>query len=185
MMKRNKKLKGFSFIEVMVAVFIFSLIMTIVVAVFANVIKNQRLSKKIQTNLENIRFAQEYIAKNIRMSTVDGTYGSGAESEVFIFNHSQSKCIRYRFANNTIEESSVSISNRTAGFDGSLGTADDADCSQVPYGSSSALISSSNSLSGNFYVVQSSSTALGKVVISMKVDESYEMAQTTVSLRDY
>ena len=63
-----KKERGFSFLEIMVSVFIFSLMMTTISITFSNLFKNYRNSRAIQTNLENAQFIINSMAKSLRTS---------------------------------------------------------------------------------------------------------------------
>ncbi len=67
-----KKRKGFTLIELMVSIFIFLIIMTAIVAIFARQIQAYRHARVSQGDLENAQFAMNYMAKTLRTATVLG-----------------------------------------------------------------------------------------------------------------
>ena len=69
MIKKNKKFAGFSFVELMISIFILSLIMLASVAVFSSIVKARKDALKVSTDIETGREAIEIMAKNIRMSS--------------------------------------------------------------------------------------------------------------------
>jgi prepilin-type N-terminal cleavage/methylation domain-containing protein len=202
-MKNKSSKKGFSLIEVLVAMSIFSLIIISFVSSFAGSYFTFRSSKAIQRNLEQSQNAMNLIAKNLRTSTLvscdSGSCSSSGErySSIRVFDYSQMKCIDYRFNGNSangyvVEQASVSTS-----FE---------DCETVSAGSYSNMISSSqNHISfGGFYALPSVSPdpststlgSVGRITISFEVCSGTDAGcstkvtgkakiQSTVSLRDY
>lgn len=175
---------GFSLMELMVSMFVFSVIMAAVVGVFAQSASSFRRAKDIQRNLEDAQYAMNLMAKTIRTSSVEYDYTENLD----IYDYSQSKCIRYSHSDETKKIKYGEIS------------ADDPDsCSDLDSITLSDLISGYvNSVS--FDVTPSEvPTApdpgiVGKVTISMEVcatadceamEKDKVRIQTTVSLRDY
>lgn len=172
---KNKKLAGFSLLEMIIAIFIFSLVITAAVSVFVASYNAQRKAKEIQLGVEDSRGAIEIMAKNIRMGTIDGT--DGIKKEIAFYNYSQGKCIKYAFENGKIMTGELSGSRL-----------ENLDCSSIstPWN----LIADSIVDDLNFNITESKyseteDSIVGKVTISIKIIDSKEPIQTTISLRDY
>lgn len=170
-------LSGFSLVELLVATFIFSLIVVTAISVFLNVYSNQNRVRKIQQGVEASRTAMELMAKNIRMGAIDGSY-SAESDHIYFYNYSQGKCITYSIQDNKIKFKELSVKR-----------IDQPDCSTASYGQLSDLVSVDNIESLNFKITKSfygeSNPLVGRVTMVIKVEDSNEPAQTTISLRDY
>lgn len=98
-----KNKKGFSLLEIIVAVFIFSLFMTSMSVVFSRFYLGYKKTKYVQKNLENAQAAINSMAKTMRTSSLTGgplIPGSPFTSySLRIFDYSQLKCIEYEFLN--------------------------------------------------------------------------------------
>lgn len=193
-----KNKKGYSFLEILISVFIFVVLMASFTFVFIRFFSSYKSTKAIQRNLENAQYAMNLIAKTLRTSSViycgigtDKACASSPYLATRVFDYSQEKCIAYIFGDST-----------TLGQKGNLyysevtmpsGTSDPkAWCGSV--GFPSWPIINSNYLDGSFFItpsdIDSSPPKAGKVTISMKVcsDSTCKDSakiQTTVSLRDY
>jgi prepilin-type N-terminal cleavage/methylation domain-containing protein len=66
----NKKSKGLTLIELIVAMGIFSVIIVIVVGLFVATLKGYRKSAALQNVQENARFLMDFMTKEIRQSTI-------------------------------------------------------------------------------------------------------------------
>jgi len=143
-------------LEVMVAVFIFSLIMIAASYIFVKAFQGYRNARAIQKDLENAQYTMNLMAKTIRTSSI---ISSGTDY-VRIFDYSQTAgngCIEYRFNNS---ENKIKA--------GSTHTTDKASCT----GSTSITLSDLSNVyvdKAVFSVVKSESGKVGKVTISMKV----------------
>jgi prepilin-type N-terminal cleavage/methylation domain-containing protein len=75
--------KGFTLIEMMVSIFIFSFIMVVIGTVFASQFKTYKDTRDIQGDLENAQFALNYVSKTLRTAEMIG-YGSsnGSKSDL-------------------------------------------------------------------------------------------------------
>jgi len=186
----NKKSKyaGFSLMEMIVAIFVFSIVMTTVMAVFVNVSTSRKKIKAIQKDVEDARFGMELMAKSLRMSSVvkcdeTSTCDGSLTYELRVFDYSQGKCVRYKLDTfNHLQSSAISATGL-------------ADCdSKVDGDFTFSNMTGGNVSSLNFAAIKSDNTKFGKVTIAMKVcykgicsgnsgDEAN--IQTTVSLRDY
>lgn len=179
----KRKLAGFSLLEMIVAMFIFSLIITATVSVFVASYAAQRKSKDIQLAIEDSRGAIELMAKNIRMGTIDSADTiPGTADEIAFYNYSQNKCIKYKFANNNIEVGEVPGSRVTE--------PDCSDTTKVSYSMNSLIASSivdklAFDIKKSKYDPSNPPNVVGRVTISIKIIGSDEPIQTTVSLRDY
>ncbi len=182
------KKRGFSFLEIMISIFIFSLMMTTISITFASLFENYRNSRAIQMNLENAQFIINTMAKSLRTSSVL----SSTASSIKFYNYSDSNCFSYKFEDNSLQVASVSISNV------SYPTVEErkAQCSSASLTYSNIL---TNVNDANFSVIQSSEgtpNVMGKVTVSIDVcansgsecsESVHDRAriQSSVSLRDY
>ena len=179
--KINKSLfegrHGFTLIEVLVALFIFTLIVTASSTSFIRFITSYKDARAIQRDLEDAQHVMNLMAKTIRTSSIVDY----SASMLRIFDYSQVSCIEYVF-----DGSNLSFS--TASDGGSAIT--EATCI------SDTLVSQGNLISGKvsnliFDVAPSSDVSgfeeIGKATISIEVSRENDSAQiqTTVSLRDY
>ncbi len=194
-MKRiNAKNKaGYTFLEVIVATFVFALIMVSVSGFFANIFSNYNHAKKIQKNTENAQSTMNYAAKVLRTSTII-SYSSDNKT-IRVYDYSQRKCVEFKF-----EKGDLKYGEKTYGNE----TDDDAktDCKTATDLSNFNLLNNSiGNPNSNFFVTSSSDSPIktvGKVTIVMRVCVSdangdcpddnkanFTQLQTTVSLRDY
>lgn len=190
--------KGFSLLEVIVATFVFSIVIVSSTIIFGSSIKGYRNVRVIQKDLENAQSAMNIMAKTLRTSSVyqcssDGLFWGADCSSVIpikairIFDYSQSKCVMYKFrsSDNVLEEIKFSVAE---------GDEPDVDCmtdSNYKGTTASDLVATGN-VTGRFDVIQSSIGQVGKVTISMEVapnpsasEKDKVRIQTSVSLRDY
>jgi prepilin-type N-terminal cleavage/methylation domain-containing protein len=91
--KRQKFGKGFSLVEVLVAVFLFSLTITMLMAAFSGFLKNQINAKRNQRDIENAQYAMNLMAKTLRTSKIVDT--SNPNFPLNVYDYSQGKCLRY------------------------------------------------------------------------------------------
>jgi prepilin-type N-terminal cleavage/methylation domain-containing protein len=180
--KKKKNYRGFTFIEMMISLFIFSLAAVAFTTAFAGFIKAQARARFVQQNVESVRSAMEIMAKNIRTSTVRSDETD--TDHITILNYSQSKCIRYDITGSNIFVKEENV-------------AADATCATMESGSAgtSSLLSGEATLEdGQFSVTKTdpAGPTMGKVTITVKVSAGGANAnadtvtvQTTVSLRDY
>ncbi len=100
--KNSKVKKGFSLVEMLVAVFIFLIVMTAVVTIFARQSESFSYLRIQQRNTENAQFAINFIAKTLRTSTIVGDPLLGtnpSETDIHVFDYSQDLCFRFQFDN--------------------------------------------------------------------------------------
>ena len=96
---KNKKnsLAAFTLIEVLVALMIFSVVLTGVSGIFGNFVKNYTASKQIQKNLENVQYAMNSMAKTLRTSAILDPLISSDGDYIIVYDYSQAKCIKFAF----------------------------------------------------------------------------------------
>ena len=111
-MKKNKNNSGFTLVEMLVTVFVFSIIMTIAGSIFVQALDLQRRAFSIQDLEETGRFALETMAREIRfgdIQTADSNCPSSPSDELQIM-HPVNGDIIYRHRDTRI----VKVTNGTA-----------------------------------------------------------------------
>lgn len=186
-LNKIKNEKGMTLLEVMVAIFIFSLIMVAVVQIFGSSASGYRNAVKIQRNLEDAQFAMNEMTKTLRTSTVVSS--AGLQTDIKIFDYSRptddsnnGNCIEFKFDTNKIIMASSSAS-------------DSESCGNMIFGNSDFNEMTAGKIENmKFEIVPSASGGVGKVTISMEVcadsggicsSTGKVQIQSTVSLRDY
>jgi len=171
---KNVRKNGFTLIEIIVAMFIFVLVISGSTVVFANVFRSYGDAKDIQENMENAQYAMNLMGKTFRTSSVASGDGEGLD-DIVVFDYSQEKCIRYYFDSSSNNLMKAEI--ETEEFSSCDGT--------TPSG---GVAMTSGDVSGSFNVESSEEdTAVGKITISMTISKGKNTVnlQTTTSLRDY
>lgn len=97
--------RGFTLVEMIVAVFIFSIVMLIAVGALVSIIEANRKAQNVKSVMNNLNFALDSMTRAIR---VGGTYDCGGScasdgTEEFTFISTDGEEIRYRY--NTIDQS--------------------------------------------------------------------------------
>lgn len=152
--------KGFSLMEVIIGVFIFSLVAVSTVAIFQKSLSGYRKAAFVQKDMESGQFAVNLMAKVLRSSEIIIPSASGKTALVRAFDYSQDKCLEYRFQGNILE-------SRSAGLPGGTGDKT-AWCGSADLGSWSPM--TTGSVAGNFDVfLPVVSEAAGRVDISLAV----------------
>lgn len=168
--------------ELMVAIFIFTVITLTATATFTNIFSSWKTTRQIQANLENARTAMETIGKNIRMSN-KLKLSSGVLS---MFNNSQGKCIEYHSTGGNLE------SNVCTPSDAAI-TAATYNCGSDPcdsgrsYTGWTTLIDSNATVSFNVVPTDVAGKKVGKATVNIVVGTgaTKQYLQTTTSFRDY
>lgn len=183
--RENKQ--GFTLLELLISVFIFSLVMIAVVSLFVRFVTFQKRSRGIQQNMEDTRYAMELMAKTLRTSSVVSCNNftraicNARESSIEIYDYSQNKCIRFYSQNNRIRMGSTAT--------------DRANCNSGATMASTDLVDNFvRNLDFRATKTDTASSQVGKVTISVKVcsttsctgaENDQANLETTVSLRDY
>jgi len=174
---------GFSLLEVVLAVFIFSLIAVGITTYFANITLANQNTKRLQQNLEDTRFAMNRIAKVLRTSVVINPN----VQTIRVYDYSQSSCIEYAFSSGGMNERIAALPVGTVNEKVWCATGNPS------FSAWSALVSASGNavFEGRFFVVSSEDTSpnerAGRVVMNARIQRGNNEStmQTTVSLRNY
>lgn len=197
-----KKQKGFTFIEIIIAVFIFALMMMAVAGIFSSSIGGYQKARAVQKNLEDAQFIMNQMAKILRTSSVaDGPDDSYSDS-IVVFDYSQGKCFKYIFDGNNIKfgktnEPPPTVPPASPSPARELFEKNPISwcASNIPPNSTLTPMAALD-VTGKFKITKSkpgigNDGVLGKVTISMKVCSNVGCTadkadiQTSVSLRDY
>ncbi|MBP9697675.1 MAG: prepilin-type N-terminal cleavage/methylation domain-containing protein [Candidatus Moranbacteria bacterium] len=186
----RKSYKGLTLIEVLVSLFIFSIMMAATAQIFTKAFSGYRNTRAIQRDVENAQYALNLISKELRTSTVvaplTGPFPKPFASVKF-YDHSQGLCFYYR-----IDTTAKALQVASAFSTGP------ADCTTKNVGTPATI--STGTVSGSFQVTPSCSSVVtsgctgakraGKVTISLDISEGAgsthkAQIQTTSSLRDF
>lgn len=98
------KQRGFTLIEIIVAIGIFTAVITMALATFLNISNIQRKAGALRAINDNLNFALEVMSREIRSGK--GYCDSSCSASSFNFTNSQDKKVVYRLYENSIEMSS-------------------------------------------------------------------------------
>lgn len=178
----KKSYRGLTLIEVIVSLFIFSLMMVAVSQIFAKAFSGYRNTRATQRDVENAQYALNLLSKELRTSTVvaptSGPYPLRSDYVKF-YDHSQGRCFYYRIVGAPTNALQVASASSTG----------PADCTTRNVGTPVTI--STGTVSGSFRVTPSQgggSKRAGKVTISLDISEDAThraQIQTTASLRDF
>ncbi|EKE19524.1 MAG: hypothetical protein ACD_8C00144G0007 [uncultured bacterium] len=186
-LKTGKKVSskgGFSLVEVLVAMFVFSLVGVMLAGSFSGFLKSYVSAKKAQKSSESALNAINLMAKTIRSSTLYTTPIINSGSQILMLDNSQGSCVSFRYFNEAIQ---VAVGTAVA--------SDVTECTEASFTNFSNLTSVDDVtgvgdvtglvFSGTASDLASATPVIGKVQISMKVqDKASTHLQTTVSLRN-
>jgi prepilin-type N-terminal cleavage/methylation domain-containing protein len=180
--------KGFSLIEVLVAMFIFTLMAAAVSSIFAKTMLAQKNAKIGQKNLETAQFAMNQVAKNIRGSSLLRR----GWNTIIIFNHSQKTCIAYTFGGSTsppVQFRLVQRINSNMTYAGCKSVAND-NSANLDVAIGAPIDMTSYGVGGTFTIYPSAPSLPEVVTIGMDVPTSATSSvgrvkiQTSVALRN-
>lgn len=191
-LKKNKK--GFSLVEVLMTMLVFTIILVGVAGYFTNIVRANQNSRRILENMEDVRFAMSRVSKILRTSVVIRPSGGGSANTLRVFDYSQRKCLEYTFTAGEIREA-VSVGSVPSGAEGieKLWCGETGGAPAMTLSSPISIVSSTGgaSFSGSFTVypsnVISGSEQAGRVVMNVTVsrENNSSTLQTTVSLRNF
>ncbi|MFA6974146.1 MAG: prepilin-type N-terminal cleavage/methylation domain-containing protein [Parcubacteria group bacterium] len=197
---KNKNYKAFSLVEVLMATFVFSVIMVGVAGAFSSSVFSYKSGKNIQQNLEQAQFAMNLMTKTIRTSSIVrcydgsgwtvpvGTCPAGIYDGIMVYDYSQAKCIQYLYnaqGKITVNYGEINDAANMAAGCKTWGTAQD-----MALNINELLLRVTQSAAAG----AGTPATVGKVTISMEACSNAGCAgnandrailQTTVSLRDY
>jgi len=104
----NKNKKGFTLVELVVGVAIFSLVIMVVVSLFTVALRSQRKSIAIQNIQDNGRYLIGFMAKEVRMSEIRTSDG---EISVLYIHHLEHGDIAYEFTGTQITRNNEPINS--------------------------------------------------------------------------
>jgi prepilin-type N-terminal cleavage/methylation domain-containing protein len=181
---KNKKInnrKGFTMVEVIVAIVVFVIVMAGSAGVFASSFKSYKSAKNVNENMKNAQFAMNLMSKTFRTSSVK----QATSTTVIVFDYSQSSCIRYVFNGTALTKATATaVVSEPACNTGAFFSAPMAMTSGTVTGSFRA-VSSAGSDGSN------TSTRVGLVTVTMEINSgggttaTRARIQSTSSLRDY
>ena len=98
--------KGFTIIEMLIAVAIFVVVITISLTSFLNITDVQRKAEAFRSINDNLNFSLETMAREIRTST---NYNVGTDGTSITVNNAYNENVTYRLNNKRVERSSDGI----------------------------------------------------------------------------
>lgn len=167
--------RGFSLIEVLVSLFVFTLVMVAASQIFTQSFNGYRYAKSLQRDIENAQYLSGILSKELRTATiVDPNDLTDNAQSIQFYEHSQGLCIQYRISGGTLQVARENSSGPSTCNGASL---------------SSFTVVSSGTISGGFDVIPSSASprTVGRVTLALRISEGAhsEVIQSTVSLRDF
>ena len=146
--------RGISFIETLIAIAIFSLVIMVATSVAAVYLRNRKIINQYQEASEELSLTLNYLSKELRMSSPGASLTTnGEKTTIATINNHDAEPVTYAFVSGNL--------NKTIG------------------GATSVVVSD---VSGRFYVYNVS--AIPRITIVLwKTDQTDRIFQTTVSLR--
>jgi len=176
--KKEKRLRGFTLIEMMVSVGVFALMTVFLSVAFSSGFASFGKLRELQRNIESAQYSMNTLAKLLRTSTVVSGATSNAQSIRF-YDYSSGRCFEYRISGSVLQARMKSIASA-------------ANCDTSSMSGWFDVTSSTASLSWRFDVTPSDNGTkkMGKVTIFLSIQKGASAAmrsdlQTSVSLRDY
>jgi Tfp pilus assembly protein PilV len=185
---KKKTKKGFSIIELLVAMFISTLIAITVVTTFVSAYRAQKNARNTQKDVEDSKISLEYLAKIIRMSSNIKPAAGGTVTSIYMYNKSIDNCIRFEYngGSKKIEERRCQPQDTANPCSTGDNTTFGSDC---PGGVTPAATEVSGQMgSAQFYIPNYGAVInpIQRITIRMQMmKDTNARLQTTVSLRDY
>lgn len=121
----KKRQKGFTLVELLVSIFVFMIIMSIVIEIFGKQVVVARNARVLQRNIEEASKAMNYLAKTLRTSTLPNENNKGefkpsalAQNSqtkyvqtIYAYDYSQGTCFKFAFEKRNGEGELVMYSN--------------------------------------------------------------------------
>ncbi|GEM_PF-1560485 len=92
-----QKQKGFTLVEMLISVFLFSLVVIMLMGSFSSFFSSYINSKRNQNDIENAQYVMGTMVKTIRTSRIIGDIGDITGFPLNIYDFSQLKCIQYDY----------------------------------------------------------------------------------------
>jgi prepilin-type N-terminal cleavage/methylation domain-containing protein len=97
-MELEVKNKGFTLVELLIALAVFSMIVIAMSATAVSVIKSQRKGFILQESQETARYILESVGKEIRMSIIDSADTGGGSVNLLNITNARGESVDYRFS---------------------------------------------------------------------------------------
>ncbi len=176
--KKTKVRRGFTLVEMLVSIFIFSILMVTLGGIFANSVAAYKYARQTQRSVEEAQFAMNKIAKTLRTSTIKSV---PAAKSVTVYSYSEGKCLRYEITSaGTVTERAI---DPGASFDPVLSP-----CPSFAGVTPRVIAHNLVFAESRFLIIPSSPGNAGRVGMIFAVKRGTEKTvrvQTSVSLRDY
>lgn len=177
-----KNRAGFTLIELLISISILTVLMLATTDIFVRSFSSYQSTADLESSLADAQFLINFLAKELRTSTVVSPSSSGSTQTLKFYEHSKGECVQYRF-DSTNEILEVARGSSGSSFESCDNGSDLSGFEVVGVGK----------VTGAFYsvpsqTVDSGSARVGRVTINLilQEDESNPIPiQTTVSLRDY
>lgn len=182
-MPKKTAQKGFSLLEVVVAISAFLIVIMGTVQIITQSTRSYKQMKTIQRNLESVQFVLNLISKELRTSSIVASSLGATVSTLTFFDYSQNRCIQYRF-----DETAGTVQKRFRGFAASDPNANRSSCSTYAASFTESYEILLTGLTNHALYVDTSvpmpTPRVGRVTVSLTAGTDAS-AQTSVSLRDY
>lgn len=173
----QKNKKGFTLVESLVSVFVFSLASVMIAGTFTSFFKNFQIAKKTQQSTESAQYAMNLMAKTIRTSEIHDVYNGSPLIYIRMYDKSSQQCVAYRYAATRKGVIHNSVPAATIG---------DCDWAGLIDGSSMTNLSGLDDIVGARFNYSPGSNGVGFVTVALDVQGSNAVSpiQMTVSLRE-
>jgi len=104
-----KNKKGFTLLEMLIGIAIFTLTIATAIGLFTTAIESQRKSRVVQNVQENGRFLMWYASKEIRMSTINNS--EDGETNTLELTHPDHGNVNYSFADGELLRSGEKLNS--------------------------------------------------------------------------
>jgi Tfp pilus assembly protein PilW len=109
----KRKKKGISLLEVMVSIFIFTLVMTMVSGIFFSFFNAFRFARAEEKAFEDASYAVNFMAKSLRMGKFEKDDIPDFQ-RIIIWDYAQNKCYYFGFTPDQLEGSEIAAADETA-----------------------------------------------------------------------
>lgn len=181
-----KRKKGFTLIEMLIAIAVFAVMATVLAGAFASGFGTYRHARELQRDIESAQFMMNGMAKYLRTSTVVSPSSPTADAaEIRFYDHSSGRCFEYE-----IDEGHFRARWKSVALD----PGDDVMVECGTSGMSAWSDLTSGYVTGQFRVIPSdpdpADKRIGRVTVLLDVAAEedarlHATLQTSVSLRDY
>lgn len=189
--KRSCHRGGYTLIEIVTALAMFSIIMLSVTRIFTQGFASYHESKKTQTNLETAHNALNLIAKELRTASVVQQLPGAVTSTIVFYDYSQAKCIKYVLTEGAGTAGQITREDTTFSLVAPNNTPDDYlnACSTYtfPGGGQVLFTGLTNQVVSAANPSTTTPPHVGRVTLSLTVGtgSNETTLQTSVSLRDF